>query len=309
MYELIGSIEDIDVSEISPSEYAVRSIVERVDELARSIQRLGLLQPIIVRANKVSFEIIAGNRRFRACKMLGLKKVSCHIVELDDKSAFEVSLVENVQRNTLNPIEEGLAFRKYVHEFGWGGISELGQKICKSPSYISRRIKLVNLPQNILDLISQSSIDITTVEELLPVEDNHTKSVLTELIRDENLSSRAVRQLVKNINTKDIDKDSIFIQLDSSNEYTRLCKSFDKAIIALRIAIKKLAAMIEKIEDNWLFYDVMMQHKHLLHNQVDLLIKQKARYKKNFLPLQALGVSTNNWKSSMSKDLNLQLSK
>jgi ParB family chromosome partitioning protein len=289
MYELIGSIEDIDVSEISPSEYAVRSIVERVDELACSIQRLGLLQPIIVRANKVSFEIIAGNRRFRACKMLGLKKVSCHIVELDDKSAFEVSLVENVQRNTLNPIEEGLAFRKYVHEFGWGGISELGQKISKSPSYISRRIKLVNLPQNILDLISQSSIDITTVEELLPVEDNHTKSVLTELIRDENLSSRAVRQLVKNINTKDIDKDSIFIQSDSSNEYTRLCKSFDKAIIALRIAIKKLAAMIEKIEDNWLFYDMMMQHKHLLHSQVDLLIKQKSKYKKHFLRLQATG--------------------
>jgi ParB family transcriptional regulator, chromosome partitioning protein len=289
MYELIGSIEDIDVSEISPSEYAVRSIVERVDELACSIQRLGLLQPIIVRANKVSFEIIAGNRRFRACKMLGLKKVSCHIVELDDKSAFEVSLVENVQRNTLNPIEEGLAFRKYVHEFGWGGISELGQKICKSPSYISRRIKLVNLPQNILDLISQSSIDITTVEELLPVEDNHTKSVLTELIRDENLSSRAVRQLVKNINTKDIDKDSIFIQSDSSNEYTRLCKSFDKAIIALRIAIKKLATMIEKIEDNWLFYDMMMQHKHLLHSQVDLLIKQKSKYKKHFLRLQATG--------------------
>jgi len=221
--------------------------------------------------------------------MLGLKKVSCHIVELDDKSAFEVSLVENVQRNTLNPIEEGLAFRKYVHEFGWGGISELGQKISKSPSYISRRIKLVNLPQNILDLISQSSIDITTVEELLPVEDNHAKSVLTELIRDENLSSRAVRQLVKNINTKDIDKDSIFIQLDSSNEYTRLCKSFDKAIIALRIAIKKLATMIEKIEDNWLFYDMMMQHKHLLHSQVDLLIKQKSKYKKHFLRLQATG--------------------
>jgi ParB family transcriptional regulator, chromosome partitioning protein len=289
MHELIGSIEDIDVSEISPSEYAVRSVVERVDELARSIQRLGLLQPIIVRANKVSFEIIAGNRRLKACKMLGLKKVSCHIVELDDRSAFEVSLVENVQRNTLNPIEEGLAFSKYVHEFGWGGISELAQKISKSPSYISRRIKLVNLPQNILDLISQSSIDITTVEELLPVADNHTKSILTKLIRDENLSSRAVRQLVKDIDTKDVNTDSICIEFNGTNEYTRLCKSFDKAIIALRIAIKKLAAMIEKIEDNWLFYDMMMQHKHLLHNQVDLLIKQKTKYKKHFLRFQALG--------------------
>lgn len=288
MYELIGSIEDIDVSEISPSVHAVRSVIERVDELARSIKRLGLLQPIIVRANKTNFEIIAGNRRYKACKMLGMRKVSCHIVELDDRSAFEVSLVENVQRNTLSPIEEGLAFRSYVHEFGWGGISELAQKISKSPSYISRRIKLVNLPQDILDLISQSSINITTVEELFPVEDNHTKTVLTELIRDENLSSRAVRHLVKAIDNKDVNMDIISVQFNSTDEYTKLCKSFDKAIIALRIAIKKLAAMIEKIEDNWLFYDMMMQHKHLLHNQVDLLIKQKARYKKYFLPLQAL---------------------
>lgn len=289
MYELIGSIEDIDVSEISSSGHALRSGVESVDELARSIQRLGLLQPIIVRANKAGFEIIAGNRRLKACKMLGLRKVSCHIVELDDRSAFEVSLVENVQRNTLSPIEEGLAFRSYVHEFGWGGISELAQKISKSPSYISRRIKLVNLPQNILDLISQSSINITAVEELFPVKDNHTKSVLTEFIRDKNLSSRAVRHLVKVIDTKDANMDTIFVQFNSTNEYTRLWKSFDKAIIALKIAIKKLATIIEKIEDNWLFYDMMMQHKHLLHNQVDLLIKQKAKYKKHFLRLQSHG--------------------
>jgi|SRR4029079_3851472 len=289
MYELIGSIEDIDVSEISHSGHAVRSVVESVEELSRSIQRLGLLQPIIVRANKAGFEIIAGNRRFKACKMLGLRKVSCHIVELDDRSAFEVSLIENVQRNSLSPIEEGLAFKSYVHEFGWGGISELAQKISKSPSYISRRIKLVNMPQNILDLISQSSINITAIEELFPVEDNHTKSVLTELIRDENLSSRAVRHLVKAIDTKDMNMDTIYDQFNSTNEYTRLWKSFDKAIIALKIAIKKLATIIEKIEDNWLFYDMMMQHKHLLHNQVDLLIKQKVKYKKHFLRLQSRG--------------------
>jgi ParB family chromosome partitioning protein len=289
MYELIGSIEDIDVSEISPSVHAVRSVVERVDELAHSIKRLGLLQPIIVRVNKTNFEIIAGNRRYKACKMLGMRKVSCHIVELDDRSAFEVSLVENVQRNTLSPVEEGLAFRSYVHEFGWGAISELAQKISKSPSYISRRIKLANLPQDILDLISQSSIDIATVEELFPVEDNHRKSVLTKLIRDENLSSRAVRHLVKSINNNESNLDTNFVQFDSINEYTRLWKSFDKAIIALRIAIKKLASIIEKMEDNWFFYDMLMQHKHLLHSQVDLLIKQRTKYKKYFSRFHSLG--------------------
>ena len=134
-------MEEIEISNILPPQNKLRSVLEDVNELAQSIKRLGLLQPIIVRSNKVDFEIIAGNRRFKACKILGLKKILCHIVQLDDRSAFEVSLVENVQNHSLHPVDEGLAFKKYVHEFGWGGISELAHKICKSPSYVSRRIK------------------------------------------------------------------------------------------------------------------------------------------------------------------------
>jgi len=125
MYELIGSIEDIETSDLAPGQNTLRSTIESVHELALSIKQNGLLQPIVVRATDKHFEIIAGNRRFKACKMLGLKKISCHIVELDDKSAFEISLIENVQRRSLNPVEEGLAFKRYVHEFGWGGISQL----------------------------------------------------------------------------------------------------------------------------------------------------------------------------------------
>jgi ParB family chromosome partitioning protein len=220
--------------------------------------------------------------------MLGLKKISCHIVELDDRSAFEVSIIENVQRHSLNPVEEGLAFKKYVHEFGWGGISELAQKVCKSPSYVSRRIKLTNLPQDVLDLISQSAVNITTVEELFPVTDNETQSVLTELIRDERLSSRTVRKLVNGITYKKVAIDSIFHHFTGVSDYERLCKTFDKAIIALRIAIKRLTTIIEKIEDNWMFYDIMMQHKHMLHHQVDLLIKEKTKYKKKYLQFRTI---------------------
>jgi ParB family transcriptional regulator, chromosome partitioning protein len=288
MYELTGSIEDIDISDISASQNTLRSIVDDVDELALSIKRIGLLQPIIIRVKETYFEIVAGNRRFEACKMLGLKKISCHIVELDDRSAFEVSMIENVQRHTLSPIEEGLAFKKYVREFGRGGISELAQKVCKSPSYISRRIKLVDLPQNILDLISQSAVNITTVEELFPIADEYTQIRLTELIRDGHLSSRMVRKIVKGIEPETVDKDSIFHLFAGSNDYERQSKSFDKAIIALRISIKKFAAIIENIQDNWVFYDIMMQHKHVLNHQIDLLIKEKRKYKTHYLRLRAL---------------------
>lgn len=97
-----------------------------------SIQQKGLLEPIVVRPVEKAFEVVAGNRRFEACKKLGWRSIPCHVVELDDKEAFEVSILENVQRETLNPIEEGRAYRNYVDECGYGGESELARKIGKS---------------------------------------------------------------------------------------------------------------------------------------------------------------------------------
>jgi ParB family transcriptional regulator, chromosome partitioning protein len=288
MYELSGSIEDINLCDISPSQYILRSVMDGLEELALSIKRIGLLQPIIVRAKETCFEIVAGNRRFEACKMLGNKKITCHIVELDDRSAFEISMIENVQRHTLNPVEEGLAFRRYVQEFGWGGISELAQKVSNSKSYISRRIKLASLPQNILDLVSQSKVNVTTIEELFPITDIHAQSKVIKLIQDARLSSRMVRKIAKGIEPEEVDKDSIFHHFTSDNQNERLSKSFDKAIIALRVSMKKLTTLIENVEDNWMFYNIMMQHKQMVHYQIDLLVKQKNKYKKHYLLLRSL---------------------
>ena len=286
--ELNGSIEDINILDISSPKYQLRSTMSNLEELAESIKKVGLLQPIVVRTNNSdNFEIVAGNRRFNACKKLGRRKIVCHVVELDDKAAFEVSMIENVQRHTLNPIEEGLALRKYVNEFGWGGVSELAQKLSKSPSYICKRMKLVELPGDIMDLISKSEINVSIAEELLPIANKRTQSRLTELIQERNLSSRMVRKIVKGVGTKKMDKDP-FYHFASTNDYEIIYKSFDKAIIALRISIKKLATIIENVEDKWMFYDILMQHKHMLHHQIDLLIKEKRKYKKYYLLLRAL---------------------
>jgi ParB family chromosome partitioning protein len=281
--ELNGSIEDVNILDITSPKNQLRTTMNDLEELAESIKKIGLLQPIVVRTNSSeNFEIVAGNRRYNACKKLGRRKIACHLVELDDKSAFEVSIIENVQRHTLNPIEEGLAFRKYVKEFGWGGVSELSQKLSKSTSYICKRIKLVELPKAVMALISNSEINVSVVEELLPIEDKHIQCKLTELIQDRQLSSRMVRRIVKGIGTKRKDKDP-FYHFVSRSDNERIHKSFDKAIIALRISIKKLATIIENIDDKWMFYDILMQHKHMLHQQIDLLIKEKRKYKKHSL--------------------------
>ena len=124
-----GLIEDIDIYRIKQPPECYRSSSSNVSELASSIKLKGLLQPIIVRTKRDGyFEMVAGNRRLQACKMIGWRKIICHIVELDDKQAFEISLIENIHRKTLNPIEEAQAFRSYVNDLGWGGISDLAAK-------------------------------------------------------------------------------------------------------------------------------------------------------------------------------------
>jgi ParB family transcriptional regulator, chromosome partitioning protein len=278
--QLNGCLEDIEILHIAQSTHQLRNTLNNLDELSRSIRKIGLLQPIIIRTNrKNNFEVVAGNRRLNACKKLGWRKIACHLVELDDKEAFEASIIENVQRNTLDPIEEGLAYSKYVREFGWGGVTELAEKLSKSSSYICKRIKLTELPKGITDLISKSELGVSVGEELLGISDKHVQLKLTESMKERKLSSRMVRNLVKELRNKNQD-DHLLCHFQDSDEYDRLQRIFNKIIIYLRILIKKIATIIESVEDNWILYDILMQHKHILHEQIDLLIKERRKYKK-----------------------------
>ena len=279
--ELAGSVEDIAISDMVPPANSLRSCMNGIEQLAESIMKIGLLQPIVVRTNNLgSFELVAGNRRFNACKKLGWRKISCHLVELDDKSALEVSIIENIQRQTLNPVEEGLAFRKYVNKFGWGSVSELAQKLSKSPGYVCRRMKLVELPKDVIELISKSEISVSIAEELLSVKDKHKQSQLAGMIRNKQLSSRDTRGLIKDdLTYADIDSLSHTYNDHYDCAQERISKSFDKSIIALRIAIKKVGSIVETIEDDWIFYDILLHHKNMLNSQIDLLIKEKRKYK------------------------------
>jgi ParB family transcriptional regulator, chromosome partitioning protein len=274
-----AEIEEVNLSNIDHPPELLRSRYNDLNELAISIDRIGLLHPIVVRITEEGrFEIVAGNRRYDACKKLGWKKILSHIVELDDKSSFEVTLIENIQRRTLNPIEEALAFKKYVSDFGWGGVSDLAQKISKSPRYVCRRLKLLELPREVLDLISESEIHVSTAEELLCIKNKNRQSELAALILKRNVSSRKVRGLIRAEDEESIYyNDSMpYLVADKGKE---ISKVFDKPIIALRIALNKLAMTIESTENNWILYEILMQHKNMLHTQIDLLIREKKKYR------------------------------
>jgi ParB family transcriptional regulator, chromosome partitioning protein len=276
---IAGVIQDLNINRIKPYSVCRFTTDDTLDDLSNSIKQKGLLQPIIVRTKPEYFEIVAGNRRYNACKSLGWRKIACHVVELDDKEAFEVSLIENIQRKSLNPIDEAYAFKKYVADFGWGGVTELASKLGKSIGYVTKRIKLLDLPPDILNLIVSSAIRVSIAEELFSIKDITKQTKLAQIISDRHLSLRKTRKLLEDIDDKscDFEYDNRFSYFNNENS----CRIFDKSIITLRLAMIKLCELIEAIQDNWVVYELLVQHKNIVHAQIDLLIKEKKKMTHN----------------------------
>ena len=149
-------VEQIEMKMVRPSQFSIRDKFndhKEIESLIISIKEHGLLQPILIRPYQNSFEIVAGHRRFHACKSLRWRHMPCKIRELSDKQAFEIQITENIQRKSMSSLEEAEAFRKYVQDLGWGGVTELSRKIGKSEEYVSHRIQLLKLPQDIKEKI------------------------------------------------------------------------------------------------------------------------------------------------------------
>src|ERR687898_1395444 len=166
---------------------------ESIDELSRSIKKHGLLQPIIIRPINRGFEIVAGHRRFQACKILRWKTIPAMVKDVSDKDAFEIQLVENIQRKTLDPIEEAQAFKLYVRDYGWGGITYLAETIMKSEQYVSSRIQLLKLPQNVIDKVKSGELKVSHAFELLSLEGKSLENMSDDII-NKNMSVKDIRR-------------------------------------------------------------------------------------------------------------------
>jgi ParB family transcriptional regulator, chromosome partitioning protein len=173
--------------------YASLSQQESIDELSRSIKKHGLLQPIIVRPINRGFEIVAGHRRFQACKLLRWKTIPAMVKDVSDKDAFEIQLVENIQRKTLDPIEEAQAFKLYVRDYGWGGVTYLAETIMKSEQYVSSRIQLLKLPQNVKDKVKSGELKVSHAFELLGLE-GKSLEIMSDDIINKNMSVKDIRR-------------------------------------------------------------------------------------------------------------------
>jgi ParB family chromosome partitioning protein len=284
-------MEEVDMGRIRTPSFHYRDKDPSLLDLAVSVKEQGLLQPITVRVKDGFYEVVIGNRRLAACRMLGFRKITCNIVELDDKEAFELSLIENIHRRGLNPIEEARAFRQYISKYGRGSVSGLAKLIGRSAAYVDKRTRLLDLPNEVIEMISATDISVSAAEELLPIKDGAEQREIANIAYSEELSLKQVRELVaESVKDEGIDREdggdkpTTYHCMDRWQFETRIAdldraaqKSYDKAIVALRAAMNKIITIMDNIEDNWIIYEMLRQHKEMLHNQIDMLIKEKRK--------------------------------
>ena len=193
-----GSVT-LKISEIEPNRSQPRKEFDEkaLSELAESISKHGLLQPLLVRPLPLGgYQIVAGERRYRACRMAGITEVPVIIRELGDTETMEIALIENLQREDLTPIEEALGYQVLIDEHGFSQ-EEVAQSVGKSRPAIANSLRLLKLPQSILDLVSDGKISAGHARALLTLEDERLMQELAEEIIKKDLSVRQVEKICK----------------------------------------------------------------------------------------------------------------
>ena len=238
-------IEPIELNMIRPSKFAVRQSSSPKNSelllLKTSILQHGLLQPIVIRPLDHGFELVAGHRRFTACKSLRWRFISCKIIDMSDKQAYEIQLTENIQRKSMNPIEEAQAYQKYVNEFGWGGISELSKKIGKSDEYISHRMKLLILPLTIKEKLVENNLSVSQALEIIHIDDAE-KNILTDQIIENKLTVKQIRELKKTM------KSESEMIINKDNSVSKSLHLVKKSNLSLKITLSRIDDLIHDAE-------------------------------------------------------------
>lgn len=192
------SITEIDINKIEAGVNQPRRNFdeESLQELASSIKEHGILQPVLVRPRGDIYEIVAGERRWRAAELAGLTKVPAVIKEMDDVKAAEISLIENIQRDDLSITEEGMAYKKLVDKYGYTQ-EMIGEKIGKSRSHVTNCLRILGLPGNVLDMIDKKVLSAGHARALLTLGSDKERLRVAGEIAEGNLTVRDTEKIVK----------------------------------------------------------------------------------------------------------------
>jgi ParB family chromosome partitioning protein len=187
---------DIDLISPNPDQPRTRFAEKALDELAQSITANGIVQPIVVRRRGERYEIVAGERRWRAAQRAGLRKIPAAVKEVSDEKLLELALIENIQREELNPIEEARAFRKLIDTIGLTQ-EKVAERVGKERSLIATSMRLLKLPGDIQRLIEETKLSAGHGRALLMVDDEAVQKRIARSIIEGSLSVREAERVIK----------------------------------------------------------------------------------------------------------------
>lgn len=193
-----NNVLEIDINKITPNKSQPRTSFneESLNELAASIGEMGIIQPLTVKKMGEYYEIVAGERRWRAARIAGLRKVPVIVKEYDDLKALEAALIENIQREDLNPMEEAFTYIRFNEEFNFNQ-EEIAKRVGKSRSAIANAMRLANLDKRVQVFVKDGKISGGHGRTLLGIDNGELQFELAERIIDEGLSVRQTEELVK----------------------------------------------------------------------------------------------------------------
>lgn len=194
-------IKDVSITELRPNPYQPRKVFDQkaIDELRESIQEHGILQPIVVRKSIKGYEIVLGERRFRAASEAGLKTIPVIVKDYSEQKMMEVALIENLQREDLNPVEEAQAYQKLMEHLKITQ-EELASRVGKSRPHIANHIRLLQLPKPVLELLSNGQLSMGHGRALLGLKKKTKLQQVVQRITEEGLNVRQLEKLISDIN-------------------------------------------------------------------------------------------------------------
>lgn len=190
----------VDIDDIKPNAAQPRKNFnkEKLEDLAESIKENGVIQPVVVRKKGSSYELVAGERRWRASRIAGMKQIPCLIRNFDEKQNMIVAIIENMQREDLDPIEEAAGLREMVNRFGFTQ-SQVSKSLGKSRAYIANSMRLLKLPPEVQDMISKGQLSAAHGRTIINIEDKEKQKAVANKIIKDGLSVRATERLAEKI--------------------------------------------------------------------------------------------------------------
>lgn len=271
-------IREIELSEIlpNPEQPRINFTEKTIVELAQSIKKYGLLQPILLRRESTHYQLISGERRWRACKLIGKKTVSALVCTCSDKEVAQVALIENLQRENLNAIEEARAYGKLLMQMHVTQ-TELSEYIGKSRSHIANFLRLLRLPCSVQNAIMEDKLNMGQAKPLLTLKDKKKQQVVAQYILEHKLSARQAEQLVKKLLKKEMFANKQHKQIKEHDIY--IADTEEKLMLLLETKVNiKRGLKKGKIEIEFTSDEDLMRIVDIVNRQ----ITKKASMAKDF---------------------------